>query len=417
MYGKNSKNNMKIKRYNSIGKEEIAAAKKVLKSGILSDFVGSKSKKFLGGHFVQKFENKIQKYFKVKYAVTTNSWTSGLITALGALKIKPGDEVICTPWTMSACAISILHWNAIPVFVDIDKKTFNFNLENLKKKITKKTKVILAVDIFGQSENINEIRKIIKNKKIHILSDSAQAIGSKYKNKFSGTFADIGGYSLNSHKHINTGEGGIIVTNQKDLAERCRLIRNHAESVTKSNSKKELINLIGYNFRLGEIESAIGIEQLKKLNKIIKFRKKLAFTIINKIKNLPGLQTPVLKKNFTHSFYVIPFVLDLSKLKHNRKNIIQILSKAGVVGLNEGYQNLHRLPIFKKKIAYGPNGFPWNNFNKKITYKKGDCKVAEELQDKSFFYLSLCSYDFKIEHMKKFANIINKKWKNIQKKN
>ncbi len=125
---------MKIKRYNSIGKEEIAAAKKVLKSGILSDFVGSKSKKFLGGHFVQKFENKIQKYFKVKYAVTTNSWTSGLITALGALKIKPGDEVICTPWTMSACAISILHWNAIPVFVDIDKKTFNFNLEDLKKK-------------------------------------------------------------------------------------------------------------------------------------------------------------------------------------------------------------------------------------------------------------------------------------------
>ena len=225
---------MKIKRYNSIGSEELTAAKKVIKNGILSDFVGSNSKKFLGGKYVQKFENQITKYFRVKYAITTNSWTSGLIAALGSMNLQPGDEVICTPWTMSACASSILHWNAIPVFVDIDKNTFNFNLENLKKNITRKTKAILAVDIFGQSENINEIKKIIKNRKIYILSDSAQAIGAKYKGKFAGTIADIGGFSLNCHKHINTGEGGIIVTNNKKLAEKCRLIRNHAESVNKS---------------------------------------------------------------------------------------------------------------------------------------------------------------------------------------
>ena len=182
---------MKIKRYNSIGREEQLAVKKVIKNGILSDFVGSNSKKFLGGKNVQKFESQITKYFKVKYAITTNSWTSGLIAALGSMNIQPGDEVICTPWTMSACASSILHWNAIPVFVDIDKNTFNFNLDILKKKITIKTKAILAVDIFGQSENVNEIKKIIKNKKIFILSDSAQAIGAKYKGKYAGTFADI----------------------------------------------------------------------------------------------------------------------------------------------------------------------------------------------------------------------------------
>lgn len=407
---------MKIKRYNSLGREELIAARKVIKSGILSDFVGSNSEKFLGGKYVKKFENQITKYFKVKYAITTNSWTSGLIAALGSMNLQPGDEVICTPWTMSACASSILHWNAIPVFVDIDKNTFNFNLEILKKKITKKTKVILAVDIFGQSENVNEIKKIIKNRKIYILSDSAQAIGAKYKGKFAGTFADIGGYSLNCHKHINTGEGGIIVTNNKKLAEKCRLIRNHAESVNKSTKKKDLINLVGYNFRLGEIESAIGIEQLKKLNNIVNYREKLAFELISNIKDLPGIQTPILKKNYSHVFYVIPFVLDLSKLRYNRKKILNLLSKSGVVGLNEGYQNLHRLPIFQKKIAYGSRGFPWEKFNKRISYKKGDCSVAEDLHDKSFFYLSLCSYDFKIFHMRKFAKIFRNKWKIIQKK-
>ena len=132
----------------------------------------------------------------------------------------------------------ILHWNCIPVFVDIDKKTFNYDLKELKKKITSKTVAIIAVDIFGQSENINQIKKIIKKKRIKIISDTAQAIGSKYNNKFSGTVADIGGYSFNYHKHINTGEGGMIVTNNKNLATRCKLIRNHGEAVIK-----KIINL------------------------------------------------------------------------------------------------------------------------------------------------------------------------------
>ena len=186
--------------------------------------------------------------------------------------------------------------------------------------------------------------------------------------------------------------------------------------LTSLQKKKDLTNLVGYNFRLGEIESAIGIEQLKKLNKIVNYRKKLAFELIEKIKDLPGIQIPFLKKNYTHIFYVIPFVLDLSKLKYNRKKIVNLLSKSGIVGLNEGYQNLHRLPMFQKKIAYGSTGFPWKKFNQRISYKKGDCKVAEDLHDKTFFYLSLCTYDFKISHMRKFAKIFKNKWKIIQKK-
>ncbi len=405
---------MKLKKYNSIGNEEIKSALKVIKSGVLSDFVGSKGRNFEGGKYVRKFEKKAQSYFKVKYAISVNSWTSGLICSIGAIDPSPGDEIICTPWTMCACATAILHWNCIPVFVDINKDNFNYDLKQLKSKINSRTIAILAVDIFGQSENIDEIKKLIKNKKIKIISDTAQAIGSTYKGKYSGSLTDIGGYSFNYHKHINTGEGGMIVTNNKNLAQRCKLIRNHGEAVIKKNDKS-ISNILGYNFRLGEIEAAIGIEQFKKLKKIIKFRQKLAKTFIDRISNLEGIQTPIIRKGSTHVYYVIPFVLDLKKFKYKRKKILDILKKEKITGLVAGYTNLHLLPIFQNKIAYGKKGFPWSSFNKKIKYQKGLCKNAEELHDKSFFYLALCSYDYKISHMKLYAKKFKKVWERILK--
>ncbi len=406
----------KLLRYKSIGKEELIAAQKVIKSGVLSDFVGAKGNNFNGGKEVRNFENSIAKYFKVKHAISVNSWTSGLICSIGAINPEPGQEIICTPWTMCACATSIVHWNCIPVFVDIDKDTFNYDLDDLKKKITKKTIAIIAVDIFGQSENIDQIKNLTKNRNIKIISDTAQAIGSKYKNKFSGTLTDIGGFSFNYHKHINTGEGGVIITNNSKYARRCKLIRNHGEAVIQQNSKKkEISNILGYNFRLGEIEAAIGNQQLKKLKKIIKFRQKLVGTLIKEINGLKGLKTPIIKKNCTHVFYVIPFVLNLNELKYTRSEIIQKLKKSNIVGLSEGYTNLHLLPIFRNKIAYGTKGYPWILNKNKRVYKKGLCKNAEELNNKTFFYLSICAYDYSINDMKNYAYKFKKVWKQIVK--
>jgi len=403
---------MKIKKYNSIGNEELKSVIKVVKSGILSDFVGSRGKNFDGGKYVKKFEKDIQNKFNVKHAISVNSWTSGLICSIGALDPSPGDEIICTPWTMCACATAILHWNCIPIFSDINKTNFNYDLKELEKKINSKTIAILAVDIFGQSENLDAIKKIIKNKKIKIISDTAQAIGSKYGKKYSGTLSDIGGFSFNYHKHINTGEGGMIVTNNKNLAYRCKLIRNHGEAVV-TKKDKNISNILGYNFRLGEIEAAIGIEQLKKLKNIISFRQKLADTLINGIRDLEGIQTPIINKSCTHVYYVIPFILDIKKFKYKRNKIIKFLKSENIVGLVEGYTNLHLLPVFKNKIAYGKQGFPWSIFNKKINYKKGICKNAEELHDKTFFYLALCSYNYKLSDMKSYVHKFKKVWKKI----
>ena len=264
-----------FKRYNPIGAEEVEAAKQVIESGVLSQFLGAWHEDFYGGPKVREFERQCAEYFGVKHAVTVNSWTSGLVAAVGAIGIEPGDEVIVTPWTMSATATAILHWNAIPVFADIDPETFNLDPKSVEANITPYTKAIMVADIFGQSADMDALMAIAAKHGLKVISDTAQAPGALYKGKYAGTLADVGGYSLNYHKHIHTGEGGILVTDNDEIAERLQLIRNHAEVVVGDKGVTNLSNMIGHNFRLGEIECAIGIEQLKKLNRFVQSRQRI----------------------------------------------------------------------------------------------------------------------------------------------
>ena len=254
--------------------EEAMVAMSVVESGVLSKFLGSWDPDFYGGSKVQEFERAWQKYFKVKYAVTVNSWTSGLIAAIGAIDIEPGDEIIVSPWTMCASATAILHWNAIPVFADIENETFNLCPKSVLKNISKHTKAILAIDIFGHPCDLDSLQKIADKHNLKLITDTAQSPGSLYKGRYTGTQSDVGGYSLNYHKHIHTGEGGVIVTNDKKIYEKLQLIRNHAEAVVEDKGVNDLVNMIGYNFRLGEIESAIG-RAAKKLSKYVAEIKKL----------------------------------------------------------------------------------------------------------------------------------------------
>ena len=283
----------KFKSFNTYDKKEIYVAKKVVKSGSLSGFIADDSKYFYGGTYVKKCEEAFKKYFNVKYAISVNSWTSGLVCAVGALNINPGDEIIVTPWTMTATATAIIVWGGIPIFSEIDNKTYCLDVNKIEEKITTKTKAIISADIFGQSSDYKSINKIAKKYNLKVISDSAQAIGSKYYNKYTGTSADIGGYSLNRHKHIQTGEGGIVITNNKKYAENIFKIRNHGEVINKDKSFR---NLIGYNFRLGEIEAAISIEQLKKLNKIVKKKTKISKFSYKKIKTFKILTNTIYSK-------------------------------------------------------------------------------------------------------------------------
>jgi perosamine synthetase len=403
-----------FKRYNPIGVEEVHAAKKVIESGVLSQFLGAWHEDFFGGPKVKEFENRCAEYFGVKHAVTVNSWTSGLVAAVGAIGIEPGDEVIVTPWTMSASATAILHWNAIPVFADIDPETFNLCPKSVEANVTPYTKAIMVADIFGQPADMDEMMAIAAKYGLKVISDTAQAPGALYKGKYAGTVAHVGGYSLNYHKHIHTGEGGILVTNDDEIAERLQLIRNHAEVVVGDKGVTNLSNMIGHNFRLGEIECAMGIEQLKKLSGFVKSRQTTANRLSEGIKGLRGLRTPVVKVGRTHAYYMYPMILDLKELGVSRDLICLALQAEGVA-VSKRYQNIHLLPIYQKKIAYGSRGFPWSSdiCHREVDYSKGICPVAECLNDSTYIGFGMCLFDLSDEDVDLIVAAFKKVWNNI----
>ena len=405
-----------FQRYNSIGDEELQAAKAVIQSGVLSKFLGAWHEDFYGGPKVREFEQSAARYFGVKHAITVNSWTSGLIAAVGAIGIEPGDEVIVTPWTMSASATAILHWNAIPVFADIDRETFNLDPKSIEKNISPFTKAIMVADIFGQSADMDPIMSIARNHGLKVISDTAQAPGALYKGRHAGTCADIGGYSLNYHKHIHTGEGGILVTDSDELADRMQLIRNHAEAVVGDKGVTNISNMIGFNFRLGEIECAIGIEQLKKLNKLILSRQKLADQLTKGLSGLRGLSTPKTLEGCTHVYYGYSLILDSSEVRVSRDLTHAALVAEGVP-LGRRYQNIHLLPVYQNKIAYGSKGFPWNSglCKRDVSYAKGICPVAEELNDFSYLGFGLCQYDLSSADVDMIIAAFHKVWFNLDK--
>ena len=415
LYGGQKLIKKKFKKYISIDKKDIDAAIKVLKKGTLSDYLGEKSPKFYGGYYVQKFERFLEKYFRVKHAITTNSWTSGLISAVGAIGTDPGDEIIVTTWTMCASATAILHWNAIPIFADIEKETFNIDPKSIEKNITNRTIAIMAVDIFGHPANMKMIKKIAKKYNLKVITDNAQSIGTYYNKKYSGTLGDIGGFSLNCHKHINTGEGGILVTNNDKYAKRLRLIRNHAEAIVDNSLNNLTPNMIGHNFRLGEIESAIGIQQIKKLKSKVKRRQKIALKLTKALNKLPGIKTPKIQKNCTHAFYIYALLIDEKKIKVKKNKIYDALVAEGLDNILDKYFNLHLLPMYQKKFAYGNKGFPWTaDFARKnINYKKGICPNAEKLNKDNLIILELCVHEYSDKEVNLVIKCFQKVWKSF----
>jgi dTDP-4-amino-4,6-dideoxygalactose transaminase len=404
-----------FKLYNSIGAEEVAAAKAVVESGVLSKFIGRWGSDFLGGPKVKEFERNCEAHFGVKHAITVNSWTSGLVTAVGALGIEPGDEIIVTPWTMCASATAIMHWNAIPVFADIDPETFCLDPKSIEANITPFTKAIMSVDIGGHPADTDAINAIARKHKLKVISDTAQAPGALYNGKYAGTLTDIGGYSLNYHKHIHTGEGGVLVTNDNALADRMRLIRNHAEAAVGDMGLTDISNMIGHNFRLGEIECAIGIEQLKKLSGFVDSRQRAAARLSDGLKDLPGLRTPVVKSGCTHSYYMYFMVVDDVALGISRSRIFEALVAEGVPGLSMTFANLHLLPMYQRKIAYGSRGFPWTSdiCQRDVSYAKGICPVAESLHDRSYIGFQMCMHQMSDSEVDLMANAFQKVWANL----
>ena len=383
--------------HNVIGEEEKRAVLNVLESGVLSQFLGCWHDDFYGGPEVQALEREWGEYFGVKHAIAVNSCTSGLYCAVGATGVEPAEEIIVSPYTMTASATAALVFNAVPVFADVEADMFCLDPDSVERLITPRTRAIVVVDIFGQPYDRDAINALAEKHGLYVIEDAAQAPGAKLDGKFAGTLGDIGVFSLNYHKHIHCGEGGMVVTDDDILADKVRLIRNHAEAVVKGMEFSDLRNMIGFNFRLPEMEAAIVRCQLRKLDGLLRERQRHCMWLAKQLGNIPCIQPAPVRKGAEHAYYVHPFLFDEEKAGISRNVFIDAV-KAELapslgreqlgVSIGCGYvEPLYLQPLYQERIAYGSKGFPFAApwYEGYVDYSKGICPTVEHLHEKTFF--------------------------------
>ncbi len=381
---------MPFPKRRTMGLEEKQAVSEVMDSDVISAFFGSPGELFLGGPKVKKFEEQWALQYGFKHAISVNSWTSGLMIALGSVDIEPGDEVICSCYTMSASASCCFFYGAIPVFADVEPDTYCIDPDSIEKLITPRTKAIIVVHLFGGIASMDRILALAEKHNIKVIEDAAQSPGIKYKGKPVGALGHIGGFSLNYHKHIHTGEGGMLATNDDNIATKARMIRNHGENCIESLGVEDFSNYVGGNFRLTELQAAIGIEQLKKLDKYVSTRQNLAAHFTCNLASIDGLLVDQ-NDNPNNAYYMYPLKYDSAKIGLSRKLFVKAVlaelptpSDFEDTALAGGYlKPLYLNPIYQKQIAIGKKGFPFSmNKDIKYDYSKGICPVAEKLYEK-----------------------------------
>ena len=314
-----------------VGKEEITAVTSILKNGALTSAAN------LGGKHVQNFEKSVASFVNSKYAIAVNSGTAALQAALYALDIKKGDEVLVPSFTFVATANAVVSTGAKPVFVDILKENYTIDPVDLERKITKKTRAIIPVHLYGNVANIERLREISKKHNIPIIEDSAQSLGSTYKGKHTGTFFEMGCYSMYPAKVMTSGEGGFIVTNNKNIRDKLLMIRNHG-MVHGYDTR-----IFGLNLRLPEINAAIATVQMKKLPKFLKSRKNNAKLLSKLISDLK-VTLPIERKNENVNWYLYTISTD------KRNKLLKKLNEKGIGAAAYYPTPIHKTPFYKLKI-------------------------------------------------------------------
>ena len=357
---------------------EISYVTQVLKTPNLS----------LGPKLVE-FEARMAQFIGVRHAVAVNSGTSALHLIIRALGIKDGDEVITTPFSFISSANCILFERAKPVFVDIDSLTLNFDVNRIEGKITGKTRAILAVDIFGYPVEWNRLEQIAKEHHLKLVEDSCEALGAEYKEKKLGTFGEAATFAFYPNKQMTTGEGGIIVTNNEEIAKLCRSMRNQG----RGDSDEWLAHeRLGYNYRISDINCALGIAQLERIEGILAKREQVAQMYNMRLKDWTEARIPFSSPEVKRSWFVYVVTLADRYSQENRDNVLQELRRRGI-GCSNYFTPIHLQPFYVEMFGF----------------KKGDFPVTEYISERTIalpFYNNLGEdeIDFVVRNLKEIVS-------------
>ena len=321
---------------------------KTVKSGWISS----------AGSEINKFEKKFSKIINKRYATTVSNGTAALEIALKAIGIKKNDEVIIPNFTIISNALAVIKLNATPILVDCNYLNWNMDIEQIKKKITKKTKAIIATHIYNYPLEIDKIIKICKNKNIKVIEDAAEVIGLKYKKKMCGFFGDISTFSFYANKHITTGEGGMILTNDYKIYEKCKSLKNLCFG---KDHRRFLNSDVGWNYRFTNIQASLGLSQLKRLNSIINKKIFVGKSYYKYLKNNKNIYFPEPKKDNLKNIYWVNGLLILDGAKKDAKKLAEELKKYKIE-TRPFFWPMHKQPILKKFISSNRiNQFPNSN--------------------------------------------------------
>jgi perosamine synthetase len=320
-----------------IGEEEIAAVVKVMRSGPLTNALGA-------GPAVTQFEKEFAKFAGVKHAVAVNTGTAALHSAIVAAGVKQGDEVILPSFTFVATAEAVVLAGGKPVFTDIDPETYNISPAEIEKNVTKKTKAVVPVDLYGFSADLKPIREIVAEHGLAVVEDAAQAHGATYAGKPAGVFADAACWSLYASKNVTTGEGGVVTTDTDEMAETLRLIRTHGEKAKYASL------MLGYNYRMSEIQAAIGVVQLEKLPAFVAKRRANAQRLTKILAETERLQLPKETEDQQHSWYLYTVRLKDGD-EAERKKILEELQKKGIGAVAYYVHPVHTMPYYLESFG------------------------------------------------------------------
>jgi len=351
-----------------VTEEEVEAVREVILSG-----------RYVSGLKVREFEEKFADYLGVKYAVAMNSGTAALHVALAVLGVGPGNEIIVPPLTFFSTVSSVLHQNAIPVFADIDSDSYCLDPEDVERRITEDTKAVIPVHLFGNAADMDGIVEVARKHDLKVIEDAAQAHGSEYKGKKVGSIGDLGAFSFYATKHITTGEGGALVTDNKEWADLARMIRSHGMT------GRDHHDYLGYNYRMNEIAAAMGIVQLSRLDKLNEKRIENSRYLLKELerREINWLTTAKLDEGIKHTFFWCPILVDEEKLGTSTQELAKRLREEGVETRHRYQQPLYKQRILAEKNAY-PKGFPFNSkhYCKEIDYKNLYLENVEKVAGK-----------------------------------